>query len=173
VSSDYEGIRRQLLSCSLCGTYQGDADLVVACEQADAAALAAAWAALCAEQPALWAERCDCCDRPLTAEQIAEHRRSCLLQRTDEVPAPLCDQCVQLTSDLDAGDGQRLTGESSAEVVPDEVLEAAFVFSDMETDLHVLLSDVEQAGRTAGEMYAALAALIAEVEGGRSGGGRS
>jgi hypothetical protein len=40
----------------------------------------------------------------------------------------------------------------------------------METGLAVLLSDVEQAGRTAGEMHQELAALIAEVEGGASGG---
>jgi hypothetical protein len=167
--SDFEAIRRQLLSCSLCGSYHGDAEKVVACERADAAALADAWAALCAEQPALWADRCDCCDEPLTNEQLAEHRQSASLQRTGgEVPAPLCDRCVQ--PGRDAGtDEQSVTGQAAGEV-PDEVLEAAFVLGDMETGLAVLLSDVEQAGRTAGEMHQELAALIAEVEGGASGG---
>jgi hypothetical protein len=38
--SDFQDAFTLMLSCSLCGTYYGYADLVVACEQADAAAVA-------------------------------------------------------------------------------------------------------------------------------------
>jgi hypothetical protein len=51
--SDFEAALRLLLSCSMCGTYYGYSDLVVACEQADAAALEEALAALYAERPTL------------------------------------------------------------------------------------------------------------------------
>jgi hypothetical protein len=91
---DFEAARRLLLSCSICGTYYGYSDLVVACEQADAAALEEAYAALYAE-------------------------------RTASVP------------------GLNVSGDAAG------------------------------GGCTARQMYAELAALIAEVERGESGGGRS
>jgi hypothetical protein len=164
--NDFEAIRRQLLSCSLCGTYQGDADLVVACEQADAAALADAWAALRAEQPGLWADRCGRCDQPLTSEQLADHRQSWSLETAAEVPSPLCDQCLP---DLDTNE-VTYAGGGTDHVVNELPGDDEHLPGDMETDLAVLLSDVEQAGRTAGEMHQELAALIAEVEGSASGG---
>jgi hypothetical protein len=151
---NYEDIRRLLLSCSLCGTYHGAADLVVACEQADAAALADAWAALCALQPELWAERCGVCDGPLSREQLNDHRLSWSLDRTAEIPPPLCDRCLP---DLDASEVTYARGATD-QAAGDLIGEAEHLPGDM------------QAGRTAGEMRAALAALIAEVEGGASGG---
>jgi hypothetical protein len=67
--SDFEAALRLLLSCSMCGTYYGYSDLVVACEQADAAALEDARAALHAEHPALGAERCGRREAPLPLDR--------------------------------------------------------------------------------------------------------
>jgi hypothetical protein len=139
--SDFEAFKRRLLSCSLCGTYYGYSDLVVACEQADASAFEAALAAVHAERPALWTDRCGGCAAPLAWEQITEHRRSWSAERAVEVPAPLCARCRRPIS-----------------AVPDNHADS----NDS--------NDVSSDGRTAKEMHAALMALIAVVEHRHPGG---
>jgi hypothetical protein len=131
--NEIDAALRHLLSCSLCGTYYGYSDLVVACEQACAAALEQALATLCAENPGLWADRCSSCGAQLAWEHIVGHRRSWSLKRAVEVPAPLCGRCLQ--------PAHALNGESSADSDRGPMAEA--MQAETHEELTALVADVE------------------------------